>query len=180
MSRMHPARAPEQKASTMHSLNLLPESIANGVVTLPGGEQRAVLEIAPLGLRLLSPEASEALEEAYHKVLSGLSFPVQIVVRAVPATAQGYLSYMRAALAREPDPALVRVLLAHLSHAERMVATAAPLDRRFYVVVPAPNAVTMREGARRQDACQKPERDGEAGAQSRALVTALPRCSTPL
>ncbi len=125
-------------------LGLLPRSLQGGIVTLASGQQRAVLEVSPVNVGLLSDAAAAALQEAYLAVLAGLTFPVQIVARSQRADAAGYLASLRAQLARETDPHMIRLLLAHRAHVERAVATQAPLERRFYVVVPAPDLAPRR------------------------------------
>ncbi len=125
---------PTPAVAAISRLGLLPRSLDAATLTLPDGQQRAVLEVSPLNVGLLSDEAAAALESGYLGALAGLTFPVQLLACTRLATAAPYLARLRAQLARETEPHLLRLLVDHLAH----VATAAPLERRFYVVVPAP------------------------------------------
>ena len=135
---------PAPTVAAISGLGLLPQSLDAGVLTLPDGRQRAVLEVSPINVGLLSEEASDALETGYLGVLAGLTFPVQLLACTRLATAAPYLACLRALLARETEPHLIRLLVHHLAHVERSVATAAPLERRYYVVVPAPDTQLAR------------------------------------
>jgi len=136
--------APDPTVAAISGLGLLPQSLDAGILTLPDGRQRAILEVSPINVGLLSEEASDALETGYLGVLAGLTFPVQLLACTRLATAAPYLAHLRALLARETEPHLLRLLVDHLAHVERSVATAAPLERRFYVVVPAPETRLAR------------------------------------
>lgn len=125
-------------------LGLLPRSLQGGIVTLTSGWQRAVLDVSPVNVGLLSEGVAAALQEGYLAVLAGLTFPVQIVARTQRADAAGYLASLRPQLAQETNPHMIRLLLAHRAHVERAVATQAPLERRFYMVVPTPDPAPRR------------------------------------
>ncbi len=134
MRRDHPAHPRPGGAA----LGLLPQALETSMIVLPGPRYRAVLETSALSLSLLSADAAITLEATYHRFLAGLDYPLQIVARTQVAHAAPYLARLRACLRQEQEPALVRLLLAQIAHLERIIATQAPLERHFYVVVPAP------------------------------------------
>ena len=139
--RRHDTSPQQTGGASLATMGLMPQAIESSMVILPGPRYRAVLETSALSVTMLSEEAAGALEATYHRFLAGLDFPLQIVVRTQVAHAAPYLARLRGCLTRETEPALVRLLLAQASHLERLIATHAPLERHFYVIVPAPNAL---------------------------------------
>ncbi|MCY4641036.1 MAG: hypothetical protein OXC94_11935 [Chloroflexi bacterium] len=115
---------------------LLPlEEISGDVVHLRGGEYRAVLEAQGVHFALKSEPEQEAILAGYRRFLNGLAYPLQVLVRVVPADVEGYL----AGLGDAPrgTETLRRLARDHEAFVRRIASERTLLDRRFYVVVPA-------------------------------------------
>ena len=116
---------------------LLPlEEISGDVVVLRGGECRAVLQLTGLHFALRAEAEQEAILAGYRNFLNGLTFPLQLLVRVVPADIERYLAGLGERGA-DRNEALRRLALDHEEFARRLARERTLLDRRFYLVIPA-------------------------------------------
>ncbi len=109
--------------------------IAGDVVSLRGGDYRSVLEASSVNFALKSEPEQEAILAGYRRFLNGLTYPLQVLVRLVPADVEGYLAGLGGA--RGGTETLRRLALDHEAFVRRIARERTLLDRRFYVVVPA-------------------------------------------
>jgi len=112
------------------------EAIEDGVVRLAGGQYRAVIEVGSVNFGLQGEAEQEATVASFAAFLNSLSFPVQILVRALPIDVDGYLGELerRALGLSEPLADLARD---HVAYLRRLARSRTLLERRFYLVVPA-------------------------------------------
>ena len=68
------------------------EEISGDVVRLRGGDYRCVLEAQGIHFALKSEPEQEAILAGYRRFLNGLTYPLQVLVRLVPADVEGYLA----------------------------------------------------------------------------------------
>ena len=121
------------------------EEIAGDVVSLRGGDYRCVLEAQGVHFALKSEPEQEAILAGYRRFLNGLTYPLQVLVRLVPADIEGYLAGLGGG--RRGTETLRRLALDHEAFVRRIARERTLLDRRFYVVVPADvDAATGRGG----------------------------------
>ena len=121
------------------------EEIAGDVVRLRGGDYRCVLEAQGIHFALKSEPEQEAILAGYRRFLNGLTYPLQVLVRLVPADVEGYLAGLGGA--RAGTETLRRLALDHEAFVRRIARERTLLDRRFYVVLPADvDAATGRGG----------------------------------
>ena len=111
------------------------EEIAGDVVRLRGGDYRCVLEASSVNFALKSEPEQEAILAGYRRFLNGLTYPLQVLVRVVPADVEGYLAGLGGA--RGGTETLRRLALDHEAFVRRIARERTLLDRRFYVVLPA-------------------------------------------
>ena len=112
------------------------ESIDDGVLCLSGGQYRAVLEVGSVNFALQGEVQQEATVASFAAFLNGLSFPVQILMRAVPIDLQTHLVELeRRALEFAED--LANLARDHAAFLRRLARSRTLLERRFYLVVPA-------------------------------------------
>jgi len=109
------------------------ERVDEGVLESTLGERyRAVVSVGPRNLRLVGPDESDAAMQQFIAFLNGLSFPVQVVARAVPVDLDDALAELEARTdTRATD------LAAHL---RAQAETHALLERQRLVVVAAATA----------------------------------------
>lgn len=112
------------------------ESIEDDLLLLAGNHYRAVLEVGSVNFGLQGEVEQEATIAGFAAFLSGLSFPIQILVRALPVDVEGYLSNMERRALRLPAP-LAELARDHTAYLRRLARSRTLLERRFYVVVPA-------------------------------------------
>lgn len=159
-----------RRASVQESLPL--EDIAGDVVVLRDGGHCAVIEVSGVHFALRSDAEQEAILAGYRRLLNGLSYPVQLLVRVVPADVERYLAGLQETTVR---PELRRLLLDHQAFVRRIAGERALLERRFYVVIPAG---AEREPRQRQHTpWRRPRRRGPAGGLGDAERRLRFRCN---
>ena len=110
------------------------EAIADDVLHLTGGEERAVLEVTSLNFALQGEREQAATVASFAGFLNSLTFPVQVLVRVLPLDVDGYLLELDRRSRHLGDG------LAELARSRTL------LERRFYLVVPAQALVAERRG----------------------------------
>lgn len=128
---------------SVQTTHLRLESIEDGIVRLTGGQECAVLEVNSINVGLQASDDQEALLASYAAVLNSLSFPIQILVRAVPIDIAPVLDDLEHRAHHE-----LREPLASLAHDQaaflrRLARQRTLLERRFYLVVPARQVETL-------------------------------------
>jgi hypothetical protein len=143
------------------------DAIEDGVVALPGGEYRAVLEVGGTA----SPVSDEAREEGllagFATFLNALSYPIQILVRASPVDLSRYVASLQERGRQLADGQLAALAHDHAAFVQGLAQQRTLLERRFYVVVPAetppragwarliPGAGTRHEEEPRREAARR-------------------------
>ncbi len=118
------------------------ESIDDGVLCLSGAQHRAVLEVGSVNFASQGEVEQEATVAGFAAFLNGLSFPVQILMRAVPIDLQAYLVELEHRALQYPEN-LAELARDHAAFLRRLARSRTLLERRFYLVVPA------QQGSRR-------------------------------
>src|SRR4030081_238897 len=80
------------KRASVQTIRLGIDAIEDSVVTLPGGEYRAVLEVSGTASPLQNDAREEGLLAGFATFLNALSYPVQILVRATPVDLSRYVA----------------------------------------------------------------------------------------
>ena len=117
---------------------LLPiADVREGCIVLRGGQVRAAAEARPVNFTLRPPAEQESIIAAFRSFLHALNFPIQIVVRSIPAPVEEYLAGLRAGQRVALTPELRRLAVEHEAFVRRLAQERTILERRIYVVVPA-------------------------------------------
>src|SRR5262245_16550131 len=114
------------------------DAIADGVLTLAGGQQRAVLEVGSVNFGLKGETDQEAIVASYGAFLNSLSYPVQILVRVVAVDVEAYVADLERRLPHVGSDRLAELGRDHIAFLRRLAHRRTLLERRFYVVVPGP------------------------------------------
>jgi hypothetical protein len=131
------------KRASIQSTRLAIRSIQDGVVSLPDSEYRAILEVSGTA-RPFEDEARLAVILAGFGVfLNGLSYPLQILVRASPVDLSRYLAALEERGRTDMDGQLADLAHDHATFIQKVARQRTLLERRFYVVVPAENAARV-------------------------------------
>ena len=116
------------------------EAIEDDVVRLAGAQYRAVLEVGSVSFSLQGETEQEATVAGFAAFLNSLSFPIQILVRALPIDLDRYLGDLERRSLDLPEP-LADLARDHVVYLKRLSRNRTLLERRFYLVVPARAAV---------------------------------------
>ncbi len=113
------------------------DAIEDGVVALPGGEYRAVLEVSGTASPLEDDAREEGLMAGFATFLNALSYPVQILVRATPVDLSRYVTGLEERGRQMAEGQLAALAHDHAAFVQGLARQRTLLERRFYVVVPA-------------------------------------------
>lgn len=106
-------------------------------IVLRGGQVRACVEARPVNFTLRPPAEQEAIIASFRSFLHSLNFPIQVVVRSMPAPVEEYLAGLRVGLQAALSGELRRLAVEHEAFVRRLAQERSILERRIYVVVPA-------------------------------------------
>jgi len=123
---------------------LIPDSIADGMVTMPNGHRFAVLACGGRNLAMLPASQRRQWDRRYHQMIVGLSHPVKFIRRVRRANVQGYLDRRRARVRQIDNPRLRQVMRHDISFMEALARAEGGYNAtttRTYVSIPAPDAV---------------------------------------
>jgi hypothetical protein len=128
------------KHASTQSARLAIETIQAGVVALPDSEYRAVLEVSGTARPFDDDARLEGVLAGFATFLNGLSYPLQILVRATPVDLSRYLAALEERGRQEMDGQLTDLAHDHAAFIQGLARQRTLVERRFYVVVPAESA----------------------------------------
>jgi hypothetical protein len=128
------------KRASVQSTRLAIRSIQDGVVSLADAEYRAILEVNGTARPFEDEKRLAVLLAGFAMFLNGLSYPVQILVRASPVDLSRYLAALEERGRTDLDGQLADLAHDHAAFIQKLARQRTLLERRFYVVVPAENA----------------------------------------
>jgi hypothetical protein len=155
------------KYASVQTVRLGIDAIEDGVVALPGGEYRAVLEVSGTASPLEDDAREEGLLAGFATFLNALSYPIQILVRATPVDLSRYVTTLEERGRQMLDGQLAALAHDHAAFVQGLARQRTLLERRFYVVVPSesaprsgwtglvPGARPRREEEPRRDAARR-------------------------
>jgi hypothetical protein len=112
------------------------QGVRDGVLMLPGGNYRMVLQVSAVNFELKSEAEQDALIDTYQSFLNSLPCSVQILVRIREMDMDRYLEDFRAGLADEPKDVYREQVQNYAQFVRGLVSTNKILARHFYVVIP--------------------------------------------
>lgn len=128
------------KDASLQTVRLGIRAIQQDVVELSGGDYRAVLEVSGVARPFDDDVRLEGLLAGFAAFLNGLSYPLQILVRATPVDLTRYLASLEERGRQVPDGRLAEMAADHAAFVQSLARQRTLLERRFYVVVPAESA----------------------------------------
>ena len=139
------------------------DAIQDGVVELAGGEFRAVLELGGTARPFEDDARLEGLLAGFAAFLNGLSYPLQILVRASPVDLTRYIAALEERGRHVMEGQLAELAHDHALFVQGLARQRTLLERRFYVIVPSesmPRGSWLRRVKRaRAAAAEEPRRD---------------------
>lgn len=121
------------------------EAIEDDIVRLVGGQCRAVLEVGSVNFGLQGETEQEATIASFAAFLNSLSFPIQVLIRALPIDVEGYLGDLERRALGLPE-GLADLARDHVAYLRRLARSRTLLERRFYLVVPAQDGMLRPRG----------------------------------
>jgi hypothetical protein len=113
------------------------ESIQNAVIELAAGEYRAVLEVTGVARPFDDDVRLEGLLAGFATFLNGLSYPIQILVRACPVDLTRYVAALEERGREMLTGQLADLARDHAAFVQGLARRRTLLERRFYAVVPS-------------------------------------------
>lgn len=124
------------KHASVQASRLGISAIQSNVIELSGGEYRAVLEVNGVARAFENDARSEALQAGFATFLNGLSYPIQILVRASPVDLSRYVATLKDHGQRHSGQ-LADLARDHATFVQGLAKQRTLLERRFFVVVPS-------------------------------------------
>lgn len=123
-----------------HRIHMELDGVQRNVMRIRGDRFRAVLEVGGVPFGLLSDSERRVILVNYAAFLNGLSFPIQTLVRVLPADVDGYLGRIEHRARHDLPEQLAELALDHVAFVRGTARSRNLLERHFYIVVPAPEA----------------------------------------
>ena len=115
------------------------KSVRDGILSLPHGQYRAVLQVSPVNFELKSEDEQDAIIETYESFLNSVGTSLQILVRTREIDMDKYLEDLHDQLDDENEPVYRDQLEYYEEFIRSLVQTNKILTRHFYIIVPFTN-----------------------------------------
>lgn len=112
------------------------EGVRNGILVLPHGQYRAVLEVSPVNFELRSEDEQDAIIDTYESFLNSVGSSLQILIRTREIDMDKYLEDVRSRLDGETEPIYRQQLENYDEFIRSLIQSNKILTRHFYVIVP--------------------------------------------
>lgn len=115
------------------------KGVRDGILMLPHGQYRAVLQVSPLNFELKSEDEQDAIIDTYEGFLNSVGTSLQILVRTREIDMDKYLEDLRERLDGEIEPIYRDQLESYDEFIRSLIQSNKILTRHFYIVVPYTN-----------------------------------------
>ncbi len=117
---------------------MLPVSeIRNDTIIMKDGWLRAILKVNGLNLDLKNSDEQQIILEQYKKVLNGLEFPLQILVRNTFLDLSNYLNYIKGNIDNIENPVLKKQGESYYRFLENIdMQQGLIYNKEFYIIIP--------------------------------------------
>lgn len=112
------------------------KSVIDGVMELPGGEFRLILETSSINFHLMSELEQDAVVDTYKAFLNSLSFPIQILQRVRSLDLDDYTARFEKQKEAEASEVYRHQIDGYIRYVSNLVKSNRILSRRFYIVIP--------------------------------------------
>lgn len=112
------------------------KSVRDGILTLPHGQYRAVLQVSPVNFELKSEDEQDAIIETYESFLNSVGTSLQILIRTREIDMDKYLEELHVRLNGEAELVYQEQLEYYEEFIRSLIQSNKILTRLFYVVVP--------------------------------------------
>lgn len=130
---MFTLRTSKNKASSREQIAI--KGVREGILLLPFGQYRAVLEVSPVNFELRSEEEQDAIIDTYESFLNSVGSSLQILIRTREIDMDKYLEELHDRLEDETESIYKQQLENYDEFIRSLIQSNKILTRRFYVVV---------------------------------------------
>ena len=127
-------RKSNKKQSSRRQIRI--EGVRDGVLILPGGQYRVILQISSINFELMSEDEQDAIIDAYQNFLNSLNNPFQILVRVRELDMDKYLEDFAGRVSSEKTKVYKDQAKNYTDFVKGLVSTNKILSRSFYIVLP--------------------------------------------
>lgn len=120
--------------SSRRQINI--KGVRDGVLILPDGKYRSVLQISSVNFELKSEAEQDAIIDTYQSFLNSLASPLQIIVRIRKMDMDKYLEDFNVRMDAEDEPIYKEQVKNYVEYVASLVTKNKILSRCFYVVLP--------------------------------------------
>jgi ADP-dependent phosphofructokinase/glucokinase len=111
------------------------EGVRDGILILPGGEYRAILEASSINFELMSEAEQDAIIDTYQDFLNSLHSSIQIIVRVRELDIEKYLDDFNSSILGEKKDIYKLQASNYSEFVRSLVTTNKILSRKFYIVL---------------------------------------------
>lgn len=122
------------------------EDIKDGVVSLKGGNLRAILMTSSTNFALKSADEQDALILKYQSFLNSLDFSLQILIVSRQLDISDYLAALEQKRKEQPNELLKIQISEYVDFIKNLIEVSNIMSQSFFVVVPL-SAIEKKEGA---------------------------------
>jgi len=126
------------------------EGVRNGILILPRGEYRAILEISSINFELMSEDEQDAIIDTYQDFLNSINTPFQILIRVRELDMDRYLEDFGSKVADEKLDVYKKQAKNYTEFVKSLITTNKILSRSFYIILPYSSKDKDFEVAREQ------------------------------
>lgn len=112
------------------------KEVKDGILILPAGEYRAVIETSSINFELKSEEEQDVLIDSFQNFLNSLPFSVQIIVRVREIDINRYLDKTLELKSKEKEKVYQSQIDNYCSFIKNLVSGNKILSRRFFLIIP--------------------------------------------
>lgn len=134
---MFTLRKSKNKASSRSQIAI--KSVREGILSLPNGQYRAVLEVTPVNFELRSDEEQDAIIDTYESFLNSVGSKLQILIRTREIDMDKYLGDLHEKLEEEAELIYRQQLENYDEFIRSLIQSNKILTRHFFVIVPYTN-----------------------------------------
>lgn len=126
----------KSRSKTSSRKQIAIKGVREGILTLPGNQYRAVLEVSSLNFELRSEEEQDAIIDTYESFLNSVGSSLQIIIRTREIDMDKYLEDLNVRLDGETEPIYREQIKNYDEFIHSLITSNKILTRRFYVVIP--------------------------------------------
>lgn len=126
----------KSKSKTSSRNQIAIKAVRDGIVELPGGEYRTIMQVSPLNFELRSEEEQDAIMDTYESFLNSVGSNLQILIRTREIDMDKYLEELKTKLSDETEQVYRDQLDDYDEFIRSLIQSNKILTRLFYIVIP--------------------------------------------